>query len=183
MFTWRKRVRADKATAHQIYGAIVSQARSPEFYLNCGVPDTVSGRFELIVLHVGLVVQRLGEGEKRHRELGRSVLEAFFEDMDRSLREMGVGDLAVPKKMKTAASAYFGRSQAYRDAMAGGDGAALRAALQRNVYADCEHPAVPDGLADYCLSASDHLRQITIAEPAEATDWFPSPPVTAGAVS
>ncbi len=118
----------DSAVA--LYDIIVAQSRKPEFYVHCGVPDTVDGRFDMIVLHAFVVLRRLKD---RHRDTAQALLEAIFDDMDRSLREMGAGDLGVGRRVKTMAKALYGRIAAYEGAL-DGDGAALAEALRRNLY-------------------------------------------------
>ena len=116
--------------AEALYDIIVAQSRKPEFYVHCGVPDTVDGRFDMIVLHAFVVLRRLKEG---HRDTTQALLEVIFDDMDRSLREMGAGDLGVSRRVKTMAKALYGRMAAYEEAL-DGDGAALAEALRRNLY-------------------------------------------------
>jgi len=122
-----------RLAADSLYTACVRQARQPWFYSDLGVPDTVDGRFDMVVLHVFLVMARLrdagGDGE-----LQRLFQECLFADMDRSLREMGVGDLSVGKRVQDMASAYFGRLQAYEAALHAESDDALREALLRNVW-------------------------------------------------
>jgi cytochrome b pre-mRNA-processing protein 3 len=127
------RPRFHAATIDTLYGAIVAQARLPEFYEEFGVADTVEGRFELILLHLALVIRRL-EREPRCAALGRGVIDAFGRDMDHNLREMGVGDLTVPKQMKRVFEAYYGRLRSYQAALAEQDAAALEAVVARNVF-------------------------------------------------
>src|ERR1700753_3128154 len=95
---FRHTPRAD--TIASLYGTIVAQARAPAFYQSYGVPDTVNGRLEMIVLHTVLLLHRLNGEPEDTRELGQGVFDHFCRDMDENLREMGVGDLAVPKKMR-----------------------------------------------------------------------------------
>jgi cytochrome b pre-mRNA-processing protein 3 len=122
------------ATIAALYGTIVAQARSPSFYRDYGVPDTVNGRFDMIVLHVALVLRRL-EGEPGPaRVLGQGIFDRFCQDMDDNLREMGVGDLKVPKEMQRMGEAFYGRVAAYRAALGQNDDAALTAALARNLF-------------------------------------------------
>jgi len=116
-----------------LYGMIVAQARLPAFYRDYGVPDTVNGRFELIVLHLALLLDRFSE-DAALRPLGQGVFDRFCQDMDNNLREMGVGDLAVPKQMRRMGESFYGRAQAYRGALAAGSDAALAAMLARNIY-------------------------------------------------
>lgn len=115
--------------AHALYIALVGQARQPFFYEKLQVPDTLDGRFDMIVLHVFLITQRL---KPRHRELANQIIDVMMDDMDRSLREVGVGDMSVGKKVKHMADALNGRMQIYGEAIE--DDAALRDALTRNVY-------------------------------------------------
>lgn len=119
--------------AQALYRRLVSQARDPGFYRHAGVPDTLDGRFEMILLHIFLVLRRLKRAKGAVDEVSQTLSEALFDDMDRSLREIGVGDLGVGKHVKRMAAAYRGRLAAY-DAALAGDDAALEAALRRNLY-------------------------------------------------
>ena len=132
----RLRSREDPhANIRRLYGAIVAQARAPGFYADYGVPDTVEGRFDMVVLHVYLVFRRLVAGGERGRALGQQMFDLFIEDMDASVRELGVGDLSVPRKVRAMAEGYYGRAGAYDAALsADGDGR-LAEVLLRNVYA------------------------------------------------
>src|SRR5262249_51919508 len=96
-------------TIASLYGTIVAQARAPVFYQIYGVPDTVNGRFEMIVLHAVLLLRRLSTEPEPGRVLGQRIFDRFCEDMDANLREMGVGDLAVPRTMKRFGEAFYGR--------------------------------------------------------------------------
>jgi cytochrome b pre-mRNA-processing protein 3 len=117
-----------------LYGTIVAQARAAPFYRNYGVPDTVNGRFEMVVLHAVLVLRRLESEPAPLRRLGQALFDRFCRDMDGSLREMGVGDLAVPAKMRTIGEAFYGRQAAYGAALAAPGLEPLVAALARNVF-------------------------------------------------
>lgn len=123
-----------RQTIERLYGAIVAQARRPAFYIDYAVPDTMEGRFDLIVLHVYLVFRRLAGEAAELRNLGQGVFDRFAQDMDDSLREMGTGDLAVPRRMRTMGEAFYGRAAAYDGALAATDEQPLVAALARNVY-------------------------------------------------
>lgn len=117
-------------TADLLYSKVVEQARLPDFYTAFAVPDTLDGRFDLVVLHCFLVLRKLkAEGEGA---LSQALFDATFEDMDESLREMGVSDLSVGKKVKRMASAFMGRVSVYDQALA--DREALAGALARNLY-------------------------------------------------
>src|SRR5262245_49562483 len=112
---WSRRT-PRKATINALYGTIVAQARLPAFYMSYGVPDTVEGRFELLVLHHALTARRLA-GEPATAPLGPALFDHFCRDLDHNLREMGVGDLTVPKRMTGFAEAFFGRARAYDRAL------------------------------------------------------------------
>jgi cytochrome b pre-mRNA-processing protein 3 len=129
---FRRTPRGDTIAA--LYGTIVAQARAPGFYQVYAVPDTVNGRLEMVMLHAVLVLLRL-EGEPAPlRDLGQELFDRFCRDMDESMREMGVGDLAVPRKMRRIGTAFYGRLAAYRAALAASDDRPLAVALERNVF-------------------------------------------------
>ncbi|HZS63190.1 MAG TPA: ubiquinol-cytochrome C chaperone family protein [Xanthobacteraceae bacterium] len=117
-----------------LYGAIVAQARSPAFYRDHGIPDTPAGRLEMILLHTWLLCRRLGRGPRELQKLGQQVFDFFCRDMDNNLREMGIGDLAVPRHMRRIGEAFYGRAAAYDRALASADEGALADALARNVF-------------------------------------------------
>ena len=146
-----------KTTIQALYGVIVAQARLPSFYLRYGVPDTVDGRFELIVLHLFLVASRTAGEAAPLGSFGPALFDSFCVDLDHNLREMGVGDLTVPRRMKGYAEAYYGRSEAYRKAFAANDRAALSAALARNVFGRGEADDASSHLADYVMAAAKLL--------------------------
>jgi cytochrome b pre-mRNA-processing protein 3 len=99
-------------TIEVIYGMIVTRVREPVFYRDFGVPDTVDGRFDLLLLHLWMVLRRLRAAENG-MEPAQALFDRFCEDMDDNLREMGVGDLAVPRRMQAFGEAFYGRSRAY----------------------------------------------------------------------
>ena len=154
-----------KKDVYQLYSKIVEQARTPAFYLEYGVADTVDGRFDMILLHLFLVLQRLedeDEGESQAK-LQRQLQEAFVTDMDRSLREMGVGDMSVGKQVKKMSVAWFGRAGAYREALTALDNNALEEALSRNVYRD-DSNGDATRLALYMRACRDGLSQQSIQD-------------------
>lgn len=150
-------------TIEVIYGMIVTQAREPSFYRDLGVPDTVNGRFDLLVLHLWIVLRRLSLAGSAANTVSQALFDRFCDDMDANLREMGVGDLAVPKRMRAFGEAFYGRSAAYDQAVALGE-EPLAQALCRNIFegegmenarrlatyvekaiaglADCDEPAI-----------------------------------------
>ena len=117
--------------ADATYIALVAQARKPFFYDALGVPDTLDGRFEMIVVHMFLLQHRLLR-ETGQVAFARALGESFFDDMDRSIRELGVADSGVSKRIKRMGEAYNGRLQVYEHGLQEPD--AMRAALSRNLY-------------------------------------------------
>jgi cytochrome b pre-mRNA-processing protein 3 len=152
-----QRIRRDSDSAASLYGAIVAQARSPALYAMIGVPDSVGGRFEMVVLHMILVTRRLEGGSETARIAGQAVFDHFCRDMDDSLREMGVGDLSVPKQMRRVGEAYFGRMAAYGPALSTGDAAALADAIDRTVFSQGGASPPARLLAAYALAAAERL--------------------------
>jgi len=140
-------------TISTLYGTIVAQARLACFYREYDVPDTVNGRFDMLVLHLAVLLDRLAT-DPALRRLGQTLFDRFCQDMDHNLREMGVGDLAVPKEMQRVGEAYYGRAQAYRSALSAPVQQALVAALTRNIYGGSPPaPAAPVRLAAYMREA------------------------------
>lgn len=135
----------DEEAAHGLYAALVGQARRSEFYSALGVADTVDGRFDMIVLHAALLLRRLTAEGRRSARLAQALFDLMFADMDRNLREMGVGDMGVGKRIKQMAKAFYGRAAAYEAALAEPGDAALAEALARNLYRGS--PPQPETLA------------------------------------
>ena len=130
----RGRKRADPKLIDGLHDSIVAAVRRPDFYRSYQVADTFEGRFELLVLHAGLVLRRLNGAEAPGPLVAQELVDAVFRSLEAALREAGVGDLAVPKRMKKLAEAFLGRSAAYALALDAGGGG-LAEALSRNVYA------------------------------------------------
>jgi cytochrome b pre-mRNA-processing protein 3 len=124
--------------AAALYAAIVAQARRPGFYAGGGVPDSVDGRFEMIVLHSYLVLSRLRQAGEAGKDLAQSLVDALFADLDASLREMGAGDLGVGKRVKRMATAFYGRVAAYEEGEKAGT---MGEALRRNLFGTAEPDA------------------------------------------
>lgn len=170
----RFRRNPDQATIAALYGAIVAQARAPVFYAAYGVPDTALGRFDLLLLHLLLLLLRLRASDAQ-QALGQGVFDAFCRDMDDNLREMGVSDIGVPRTMRRLAEAFYGRAHAYEAALAAEGDGALVAALTRNVYADAAGPVAVAALAAYVRAAARMLAQADDAALARGAARFPEP--------
>ncbi len=156
MILRRFRASSDERNIRDLYGMIVAQARMPAFYSSYGVPDTVEGRFDLIVLHLVLMLARLERDDDAPRSFGQRLFDEFCRDLDDNLREMGVGDLAVPKHMRRFAEAFYGRQAAYLAALAAADERELEKALTRNIFAGADIDEGAVRLARYVRAA---LRQ------------------------
>ncbi|MEM7046285.1 MAG: ubiquinol-cytochrome C chaperone family protein [Pseudomonadota bacterium] len=148
----------------RLYEAIVMQARQPVFYQRDGVADDVDGRWDIIVLHACLVFLRLSGGDRKHTDLAQAVWDAMMLDWDANLREMGVGDLSVGKRIKVMGRAAQGRLRAYDEALKGeGDALTqnLSQALARNVYRARREPT--SALVAYVIQLRDHLAKQSLA--------------------
>jgi cytochrome b pre-mRNA-processing protein 3 len=122
---WQNRRRL----AHSLYESIVAQARTQGLYARLGVPDRPEGRFEMVALHLVLVLDRLGRDGESGQRLARTLTETFTVDLDDNFREMSVGDLAVPRHVKRAVDALHDRYNGYRAALASDDDAPLTVAI------------------------------------------------------
>ena len=159
-----------------LYGQIVDQARKPVFYSDFGVEDTVDGRFNAIALHASLVFRRMRIMPEPGLALMQEIFDIFMGDMDQALREMGVGDLSVPKKMKLVAEVFYGAAKAYDHAFEEGDDRLLADALLRNVFGadDPDHKGAP-ALARYVFATELHLSGISDDRILEGRLEFPEP--------
>jgi len=177
MLNWLAR-RADAARkADNLYGAVVAQARQPAFYRDFGIADTLEGRFETVVLHMVLVLERL-RGAAPDRDL-QLLIERFVTDMDDCMREIGVGDMAVPKRVKRAAAALYERAEHYRGALADGD-EALQSALKAEFAKSSPAPRAR-ALAGYVRAAAAALQAQALDEVLTADLAFPNPDAYAAA--
>jgi cytochrome b pre-mRNA-processing protein 3 len=169
---FRKPRIAPPGTIEGIYGMIVAQAREPLFYRDLAVPDTVNGRFDLLLMHLWLVLRRLksvGSGTA----LSQALFDHFCADMDDNLREMGVGDLAVPKRMQAFGEAFYGRTAAYDMALSEGS-EAFAQALCKNVL-NGERIEKAREVAAYAEAAMADLAQLDDATLIGGAWRFPVP--------
>ena len=155
------------AAERTLYEAIVAAARHPVFYAEWGIPDTLDGRFDMIVLHVFVVLERLKVEAPRFRQ---RLVDELFADMDRSLREMGVGDLSVGKKVRVMAEVFYGRVSAYETAL-NGEPSGLAAALERNLFPD----GAPGGSVEKLAA---HVRALRVKLGATAPELLAAGQVT-----
>jgi cytochrome b pre-mRNA-processing protein 3 len=157
-----------RANRHQkagsaLYGAAVAAARAPWFYRALGVPDTLDGRFDLVALHAFLLIHRLQDAPEPGPALAQAVFDAMFTDMDNNLREIGVSDLSVGKRMRAMWEAFHGRAKVYTDAIQTADRAALEVALARNVWRGAAPAGAAASLARVVSAQVAHLASQSLA--------------------
>jgi cytochrome b pre-mRNA-processing protein 3 len=161
-----------RGTIEAIYGMIVTQAREPSFYRDLGVPDTVDGRFDLLVLHLWMVLRRFKSIEGG-ADLSQALFDHFCDDMDANLREMGVGDLTVPKRMQAFGEAFYGRAAAYDLVLASGTEPLARALCKNILNGKAVEKA--RRLATYAETAIADLASLDEATLRGAAWKFPLP--------
>jgi len=147
-----------------LYGAAVKAARDPLYFTSLGVADTLDGRFDLVGLHAALLIRRLRILPAPGSALAQAVFDAMFADMDFNLRELGVGDVSIAKRVRAMWEAFHGRALAYETPLAAEDAPALAAALARNVWRGLAPAEAPARLAAAALRQDQHLS--TFALPA-----------------
>ncbi|MBL4837948.1 MAG: hypothetical protein JKY34_10260 [Kordiimonadaceae bacterium] len=180
MFKYFKARRAEKQSAYLLYQKLVEQARSVPFYKDYGVLDTIEGRFDMILLHLFLVDARLkseedASGDETCLGLRRHLQEAMVSDLDRSFREMGIGDMSVGKEMKKVGSAWLGRQDAYAAALEdGAEADKLEQALANNLYDGVENPPLAY-MAAYIRQAHTQLENTVLASVTGCDFSFPDP--------
>lgn len=154
-----------------LYARAVAQARQPAFYVDLGVADRIDARFELYTLHVLLLVLRLrDEGDARGAESAQALFDVYVSSLDHTLRELGVGDLSVGKKMRKLGESLYGRMTAYEGPLRAGDHAALAGALARNVL-ESEDSAAGGALARYALVSREALAAQAFEAVSAAPAW------------
>jgi cytochrome b pre-mRNA-processing protein 3 len=169
-----------RMAGHRLYLAAAAQSRSPALYERYLVPDTLDGRFDSLVLHVFLILHRLRSQGEEALELSHEVVNTLVADMDRTLREMGIADVGVAKRVKKMVQAFYGRIGAYDAGLAAADDSLLQG-LVRNVYRG-EAPAAEavEAFAAYVRVQVAHLDALPLEAymqgEADFVDEFPSPP-------
>lgn len=172
MFGWFGQSR-EKVTARALYDAALAASRAPDFYASHGIPDSIEGRFEMLALHLAVLLDRLGRGGDEARKLSPRLTECFVIDMDDAMRDRGVGDLTVPKKVKKAAAALYDRHRAYGGAISAGNTTEFWRMALETQFAELAGGGKIDtaALAAYAVRLAPHL------EAAQDTD------LTAGLVT
>jgi cytochrome b pre-mRNA-processing protein 3 len=168
------RQRGTKIAGRRLYETVVAQARLEAFYVAFGVADTIEGRFELYSLHAILLLHRLkGEGPQA-AETAQVLFDIFLSGLDHALREIGVGDLSVARKMRGLGEAFYGRAKAYDGALAD-EGQDLQALIGRTVFEDADAPAGLAPLAAYVRICAAALAAQPLAAILEGEVRWPEP--------
>ena len=147
----RKKPNPNEAIVDAIYQVIIDTARSPVLYAEFGVPDTPLGRYESLSAHMIVFLHRTRGTSENLEALAQDGLDEFFKDIDHSIRELGIGDVGVPKRMKKLGKMFYGRMGPYWEALDGGSREAFVAALKRNIRPDDPDALHADALASHLL--------------------------------
>ncbi len=168
-----KKKPADQA-ALKVYLSAAEHARSPYFYTDFQAPDTVDGRFEVLTLHLYAVLARLKNQGGAANNFAQKVFDLFFQNMDDSLREMGIGDMSIGRKIRGLAEAFYGRVGAYEECLSAKDENALVAAISRNIYEEKEKPEAAR-FAAYLRKLCNALETQQVSEIMDGRIEFPDP--------
>ena len=165
MLNWLAKRSRRKRNAHNLYGSIVALSRSPILYTELGVPDTLETRFEILVMHMFIFINRMQGSGEDEQELAQEIVDLFFADMDTTSREAGVGDLAVPKRMRKLAAVFQERMTQYNQAINTSNREAITREFKQNIYHGNEsvgrHAA---GLSEYVWTLKSELAQMPTNE-------------------
>tara|TARA_R110001583_G_scaffold178786_2_gene334820 strand:+ start:34997 stop:35542 length:546 start_codon:yes stop_codon:yes gene_type:complete len=174
LFGWLTKKGKIHDAAFALYTALVSQARQPAFYIQGGVADTKEGRFDLILVHAFMLFRRL-KTSPAQKELAQQVFDVMFADLDQNMREMGIGDVGILKRIRKMSESYHGRIVAYEEGIAAGD-TALGAALDRNLFAETNVTVGQiAAMTSYIYATVDHLATLDDAALIRGEVSFPAP--------
>lgn len=170
IFGLLRKKNANQRIVERQYAHLTAAARQPHLYEHLGVPDTVMGRLEMLSAVLILYFRRTRASARSGQEIAQQIVDAFFQDIDHSIRELGISDVGVPKRMKKLAGRFYGRLESYAAALDAGDEADLAQALKRNIYPEEEGAPDMQDLAHYLFAAERHLTALdeTAIEAGEA---------------
>ncbi len=174
MIAWPFRSGPADETPHRIYGAVVAQARDRRFFTRLAIPDSVMGRYDLLALHVFLVCRRLKEGGKREAGLSQEVFDLMVADIDRALRELGVGDTSVPKRKRRMVHSFYGQIEDFAGPLDANSLEDLKPAVDMRFY-DGHNERIAAALADYMLIAAGQLGDQSFDQISSAGPDWPAP--------
>lgn len=164
------RQRPDERQGDALYALAVEQARQPAFYTSLGVADRIDARFELYTLHVLILFLRLKQDGERGEVAAQKLFDVYISSLDHTLRELGVGDVSVGKKMRKLGESLYGRMSAYEGPLRAEDIGALAAALAKNVYESAEG-ATGNALARYAVASRQNLTTQSFETVSKAPAW------------
>ena len=169
------KARASRKAAKKLYAAIVERSREPVFYAELGVPDTFSGRFEMIALHTGVAINRIRAEGNDGQSLAQALFDEMFLNMEIACRQVGIGDLSVPKQIKKMMKALQGRALIYDEAARSGT---LSGAVAKNLYATVEMPSAPvlEAMSRYVVECMQHMNTLSFADLQNGQINFPELP-------
>ncbi len=153
-------------SAHNLFAQIIEHTRQPVFYTDYAVEDSLDGRFDLMAMHMSLVINKLDQSaqEQPVSDLKRMLQEAMFDNLDLAMREVGVGDLGVGKRVKEMAEAFYGRIKKYQEHLKLHDRSKLQEAIHRNLYREREtSPGILDGITDYYLEQWQNINEYDLS--------------------
>jgi cytochrome b pre-mRNA-processing protein 3 len=179
MLRWLFGSRANQEIVERLHDTVMQAARHPLIYTKGGVPDTLEGRFDCVTLHMVLVLRRLKALPPPASDLASDLVDRLFAGFDQALREIGVGDVTIPKRMKTMASAFAGRAKAYEQAFLNGD-TDLFEVLARNLVSKPLDEGQKRFWQLYLASCSHHLDTLDFASLTIPVTLFPAPESVAG---
>ncbi|WP_312783514.1 ubiquinol-cytochrome C chaperone family protein [Brevundimonas sp.] len=164
------RQRPDERQGDALYALAVEQARQPAFYTSLGVADRIDARFELYTLHVLILFLRLKQDGERGEVAAQKLFDTYISSLDHTLRELGVGDVSVGKKMRKLGESLYGRMSAYEGSLRAEDVDALAASLAKNVYESAD-AATGDALARYAVTSRQNLTTQSFEAVSKAPAW------------
>ncbi len=163
MFRWFAERAARREAADKIYEAIVAQSRNPVFYVRCGVPDTLSGRFDMLVIHMFVVMQNLKLGAGEGRLLGKEIIEAFVREMDSMVRDLGISDVHVAQEVRKIADLFYRQLIVYTNAVERRSRDALAEAIWKSFQSGDDNANVgADELADYIFQSIKNIGEMPL---------------------
>lgn len=163
-----RKKRANSAIIKRQYEELTDAARQLPFYRDMNVPDTVLGRFEMLSIFMMLYIRATKHKGEAVEGLAQDIVDAFFEDIDHSIRELGIGDAGVPKRMKKLAGMFYGRADSYGKAIENNDIEALKTALVRNIFPEnIENAPDMSELGRYLIATDKELENFDVDQMAQ----------------
>lgn len=163
MFRWFAERSARREAAEKIYDAIVAQSRNPVFYVRCGVPDTLSGRFDMLVIHMFIVMHNLRMGDNEGKLLGKEIIEAFVREMDSMVRDLGIANIYVAQEVRKIADLFYKQLIIYTTAVENRNKRSLSEAIWKSFQSgDDTANVAADVIADYVFHALENMREMPL---------------------